>query len=388
MTTPLDVAADVALRLAGAGDEELDAVVTDTLALLAHEAKADRTYITLYDVDGTFENSHEWTPEGVVPQRPVIQRLRSEDFAYSYHLALRNEVLAAPDLMALPAEADAEKRSFASFGVKAVLQVPIVVNGEGVGLVGFNNFHTDVEWPDDLIDFIRRVGQAIGVALMRERAARTIRRAYEEAERANRAKDELLAQVSHELRTPLHAMLGYAELLELDVRSDHDRDALLQIQFNGRRLLTMVEDLIAIADEGVERSTSDVELRPVVDSAIDALDPVARQRNIDVEVGESLAGVTLRAELGRIRQVLYCAMSGAVQSIHGGGAITVDVVEPAGANQCTLQLRLSSTRPLQGAGMVMPLAKALLDGHGTIELEARSDTEADVVIFFDEPLAA
>ena len=64
--------------------------------------------MTLYHDDGTFENSHEWTIEGAVPQMPVIQQLRSEDYAYSYEMAKRDEVLRATDLMALPAEAAAE----------------------------------------------------------------------------------------------------------------------------------------------------------------------------------------------------------------------------------------------------------------------------------------
>ena len=378
MPPTLDLAAELALRLAGANDGEIDAVVTEALGTLAEHAAADRCYIMLYHDDGTFENSHEWTPDGVVPQLPAIKRLRSNDFRYSYELALSGQVLAAPDLLALPDDAAAEKDSFSQFGVQAVLQVPIVVNGEGIGLIGFNNFEVVQPWSDDLIEFVSRVGQVIGVVLMRQRAIEGTRRALDQAARANRLKDEFLSHVSHELRNPLHAILGYAELMELDHRSEQDREALLQIQFNGRHLLTMVEDLIGLS-RGTDHDTDDIPVRPAVDAAVDSLGKVAASRRITLELGANLDGSSIHTDAGRLRQVLYCVLSGGIQAVGNGGSVGIDVVDDA-----TVRIRLDGTDALD-EDVVMPMARALIDGHGEIAISSHTDHTVDVDVRFDTP---
>jgi signal transduction histidine kinase len=379
--TALGLAADVALRLAGASDDELDGVVTETLELLADRSQADRTYVTLYYDDGTFEVSHEWTRNSVVPQRHVIQQMRSNDFAYTYDMAARHDVFSAPDLALLPDAAAAEKRSFSSFGVRAVLQVPIVMNGECVGLVGFNDFQVRDEWSPDLIEFTRTIGQAIGVALHRQRSAQAIRRAYEVADRANKAKSALLAHFSHELRTPLHAMLGYAELLSLDTAHERDREALHEIQLNGKHLLSLVDDLLAIAG-GAEDELEPVAIGPEIEQIVSGLEQATTSRGVAITTENVSAAPHVVVEPARLRQVISCALSGAVQAMGSSGAIVIDA-DPNIAGLVTL--RLSSSTQLRQPGMVLPLAGALLEGHGSIELAVRSEHSANVTIRFDQP---
>lgn len=365
-----ELASDVVLRLVGAFDDELDDVVNETLGLIATRCDAERGYITFYDpVHDTFDISHEWT-QGVVPHRPAIQNVELQQFPWSVGYAARQEVLVVHDIDDLPPEADAERASFGAFGVRGIVQVPIVLNGTTVGITGLNRFRSNAPWDPSLVDFVARAGQAVGVALVRQRAAREVAAARARADEARRAREELLAHVSHELRTPLHAILGYAELLELDDRSEHDRDALMRIQTNGRHLLGMIDDLAELEQAAEAVTPTAIDVRGVVDEIVTDLQHIAIDRGLDLVTGEA-AGHAVGVEIGRYRQVARCLVIGAAQSMRDGRIVLEGSVDDEGKPE--LRLRLASTRAITHDGLVLPIADALMVGHGRIEVKAPDD---------------
>lgn len=371
-----DFAAELALRFASAHEDQIDEVVVEALERIARDGGADRAYVTLYHDDGTFEVRHEWTARGAAPHRPALARTRSAEYEHSYALARRGEVFAVPDVTALPEEASAERRSFSAFGIRSILQVPITVAGEGIGLIGLNHVDAVAGWSSELVDELARVGSVIGVVLVRQRSIAAMRQAYEAAARANRAKDELLAQVSHELRTPLHAILGYAELLDIDPRSDRDRDALHQIRSNGERLLAMVEDLLAAAQpDDAPRTSFDVGATAA--AAIADMHAAAEARRITVRSSERLRGATMHAVPGRVRQVVYCVLTGAIQTLEPDGEVMIDAPEPG-----VIRVALHGIRR-PGSDAVTPLARALLDGHGTVGVHCVDARALEVDLCFE-----
>ncbi|MDX1675670.1 MAG: PAS domain S-box protein, partial [Longimicrobiales bacterium] len=81
----------------------------------------------------------------------------------------------------------------------------------------------------------------------RKQLEHVLKRAKEDAERANRAKSEFLSRMSHELRTPLNAILGFAQLLELDELDPEQTESVDQILKAGRHLLALVDEVLDIA---------------------------------------------------------------------------------------------------------------------------------------------
>jgi PAS domain S-box-containing protein len=91
------------------------------------------------------------------------------------------------------------------------------------------------------------IGSVVTFFDMTERklAEKELIKAKQEAEVANTAKSEFLANVSHEFRTPLNIVLGFAELLE-NAEPAQRREYLDSIKANGRLLLNMINDILEL----------------------------------------------------------------------------------------------------------------------------------------------
>jgi signal transduction histidine kinase len=124
----------------------------------------------------------------------------------------------------------------------------------------------------------------------------------------DRLKDNLISVVSHELRTPLTSILGYLELLEQDRHelTQRQRHFLSVIDRNSERLNNIVLDLLFMTQAQAGQLIMEqqlLDLCEVVDHAVEAALPAARERQIAVSVIPCSAA-TVRGDRQRLGQVL------------------------------------------------------------------------------------
>lgn len=171
-----------------------------------------------------------------------------------------------------------------------------------------------------------------GVAVVRDiTASRSsedlLRRAKEEAERANRAKSEFLSRMSHELRTPLNSILGFAQLLDMGDLSAADREKAKLILKGGYHLLELINEVLDLARIEAGRlgmSLEPVRIAEVVDEILDLVRPIAAGQNISLRA--DLAGYEgryVQADRQRLKQVLLNLFSNAIKFNHGHGSVTL-----------------------------------------------------------------
>ena len=147
-----------------------------------------------------------------------------------------------------------------------------------------------------------------------ERSAAELSRLVDELRGANEVKDDFLAMTNHELRTPLTTILGYTSLLRRragNVSAERREEFLAQIETQGRRLLSIVEDLLTLSSAGagaLEIHLTEVFVRPVVDDAIAENGGAAT--GIANRCGADLA---VEADAGRLRQILTNYLSNALK---------------------------------------------------------------------------
>ena len=206
----------------------------------------------------------------------------------------------------------------------AVLAVPVLdAGGEGVvsEWIGMNRDITEYKTAERQHDDLLREAQA---ARSEAEAAKRV------AESASRARSEFLATMSHEFRTPLNGILGYTQLLELELAgplTPQQRQYLARLTGSTGHLLTLVSDVLDVAkvDAGQLSIVHEHEMTgAAVAAAIGMIRPHAEAKGITVvDLGKGTAGVPYVGDEDRVRQIVANLLSNAVKFTAAGGTVTI-----------------------------------------------------------------
>ena len=240
--------------------------------------------------------------------------------------------------------------------------------------------------------------------------------ALEEAERANRAKNDFLSRMSHELRTPLNAVLGFAQLLEMDPLEPEQKENMSEIVKAGRHLLDLINEVLDIAriEAGKLRlSLEPVDPLQVTRECMSLLAPLAKEEGISLRLDDGHVTGYVTADRQRLKQVLLNLITNGIKYNRQKGTLTVSLKPPGKSGSVTLEVRDTGrgipphqierifapferlgaeSSQVEGVGLGLALSKSLTEAMGgtisvkseiekgttfSVELEAaKSDPDA------------
>lgn len=161
--------------------------------------------------------------------------------------------------------------------------------------------------------------------LVTERTAE-LEKTKDEAVQANQAKSEFLSRMSHELRTPMNAILGFAQLLELDELSVNQRDGVSEILSAGNHLLSLINEILDLAKIEAGKTTLSreaIDLNELIDECTVLTKPLLAARGINISTETTVEAAHVWADRVRTKQVLLNLLSNAVKYNRDHGQIVV-----------------------------------------------------------------
>jgi PAS domain S-box-containing protein len=253
--------------------------------------------------------------------------------------------------------------------------------GNVTGLVGISRDITE-----------RKRAEEERIRFVREQAAR------EEAEAANRFKDEFLAVVSHELRTPLTAILGWAHLLRAGrIDEQNVTNAFEIIERNARAQSQLIDDLLDVSriiTGKLRLEVRQIEPASFIESAIEALRPAAEAKEVRIRKVMDADAISVAGDAARLQQVVWNLLSNAIKFTPQGGRVQVRLervdahveiaVEDTGVGirpeflphvfERFRQADQTTTRTHGGLGLGLAIVRHLVELHGgTVRAESEGE---------------
>ncbi|MBD2337913.1 response regulator [Calothrix sp. FACHB-156] len=221
--------------------------------------------------------------------------------------------------------------------------------------------------------------------------------ARNEAERANRIKDEFLAILSHELRSPLNPILGWTKLLQ-SRRLDENKtvEALATIERNAKLQTQLIDDLLDVAKilRGKLSFNADpVTLTFVIEAAIDTVRTAAVAKSILIHPELRNIG-QVSGDAVRLQQVVWNLLSNAIKFTPQGGRVEIRLQRldnqaqiivtdnGKGINSDFLphifesfrQEDVSVTRKYGGLGLGLAIVRHIVEAHaGTVNVDSQGE---------------
>ena len=241
-----------------------------------------------------------------------------------------------------------------------------------------------------------------------------LEKAVQEADAANKAKSDFLANMSHDIRTPMNAIVGITGLMEHEAGiSDKLHNYIEKVQLSSKHLLGLINDILdmsRIESSEVALNTEQVSLAEQIgqiDSMIRAQTNEHKQ-SFHIHVNE-IVHEYLVCDGVRLRQIMLNLLSNAVKYTPQGGDITLDFQEvicnvPGHAKfYCAVtdngygmapefiehifepftRAENSITNKVQGTGLGMAITKNIVDligGEIRVESEIGKGSRFEVIL--------
>ncbi|MDR1572255.1 MAG: response regulator [Clostridiales Family XIII bacterium] len=345
-------AATILITQEGAGFED---ALKSGMEKMARSVGVDRIYIWKNRMDDgllQYEQIFEWLdPDSGLADKTVRAKMDGPyAFPYISSIPEWEESFMAGQCVNGPVSglSQTERERLAPYGIKSVLVVPVLIQGEFWGFVSFDDCHSERKFRDDEESILCSGSLLLANTVSRNEMMLSLVAAREKAEAASRSKSDFLSNMSHEMRTPMNAITGMTAIAKASGEMEKKDYCLDKIEDASTHLLGVINDILdmsKIEANKLELSLSEFVFERMLQKVVDVVNfriDEKRQNfmvHIDSAIPHSLIG-----DEQRLAQVVTNLLSNAVKFTPEQGAIRLGATlmgEDRGL--CTIKIEVADT---------------------------------------------
>jgi PAS domain S-box-containing protein len=215
------------------------------------------------------------------------------------------------------------------FGIKAYACHPLMSYGKMIGTLSFGSSKRS-SFSDEELDLLYTICNQVANIFDRTFLISELTHKKEEAEKANNAKSDFISMMSHELRTPLNSIIGFAQILEDDVRDPMTKgqiDKIKKVLKSSRHLLKLINDILETVRFDTGKTPlifEPINMDTFMRESIKMIQPLAVDKGVAIHyLMELNSPLIIKADSTRLTQVMINLLSNAVKYTPQHGKITV-----------------------------------------------------------------
>ena len=157
--------------------------------------------------------------------------------------------------------------------------------------------------------------------------------ALKKAEAASLAKTSFLNNMSHDIRTPMNVILGYAQLMEEELKEKdlpETKEHLEKLQQSGKLLLSIINnvlDMARIESGKMEIDESYSRIEDLRQSVFTVFDAEARKKKIAFRYSVNVEHEHVLTDVTKVKEIFVNILSNAMKYTPSGGSVTVSLEE-------------------------------------------------------------
>lgn len=301
---------------------EVNGAINQSLKEIGEFVSADRGYIFDYD----FENNiilckYKWCRKGIISHSWELENTPLETVADLVELHKKGLMLLIPDVLALCKD-NKIREILEHQGVKTLITLPIMVEGECSGFVGFDYVNSYKKCNKNEMKLFELFSQIQSNVRKRKIQENKLLAAKLKVEEANKLKSSFLANVSHEIRTPMNGILGFLQLLENTTLNEEQMEFVDNIKISADILLTVINNILDVSEiesKKMELEQIKFDLRSTIETVVIPFTAKAREKDLELNILiKSDVPKMVRGDPTKLRQVISNLVSNAIKFTEQG----------------------------------------------------------------------